>query len=300
MKEVIVIGNGFWGSAIARHLRKAAIDYVVLDNGDLSSGTLNSDAYTCLRWFGSGTVTKHLPQGWTKERIESWVNWLIRKKYLEQTGQWVYNVRLDTWKRYEDCYLMRDVSTFSNRTKAHPKNITKIEDVGDCCKVYTDTGFIRCHKIVLATGVWTDDILKASGYAPIGVTSLNGSALLVEPLQKRISKMVNWNGEVITINVRPFKNYDLLPNSKNWWYYGATTEKPVSEKAQEEMMRSLELVFGGNVKVKKTLTGRRPMYVGGVVKVSDNIVVATGGGRIGLALAGPAADDVLSILKEDL
>jgi glycine/D-amino acid oxidase-like deaminating enzyme len=299
MKDAIVVGSGFWGAAIARKLKNEGMDYAVIDHGDLRSGTRNSGAYTCLRWFSSGTVTKQLQPTWTKEKIEAWVNWLVRQEYLESVGQWIYHKRLDTWKRYDDCYLMKDVSLFSNRTKyvLHAK-VYCIDQKKDHCVVATDSGMYKAHQVVLATGAWTDELLKLSGLSPIGVTVINGRAIIVEPTDKIIRKRIEWNNEVISVSVRPFKNYDLLRNAKDWWYFGATTERSESESAYSEMLGAAALVLGENVKVKRTLTGVRPIYSGGVVRVSERIIAATGGGRIGLALAGPAAEDVISLLKE--
>lgn len=298
VKDVIVVGSGFWGAAIARKLNKAGMDYTVIDDGHIDSGTRNSGAYTCMRWFSSGTIAKQIPDDWTKQRIEKWVNWLINNKYLEPVGQWVYNKSRDTWKRYDDCYLMKDVSAFSNKTKhVVQDSVVRIKDGRDCV-VYLKQGTpIKAKYIVLAAGVWTDEILKNSRMNEIGVESLNGRALLIEPTKLRND--VKWDKEVISVNVRPFKNYDLLKNSKNWWYFGATTEKPESEKAYDEMLGAAQLLFGGSVNIKKILLGRRPVYNGGVVKVTDRIISATGGGRIGLALAGPAAEDVVNLINNN-
>lgn len=301
--DVVVVGSGFWGSAIARQLKKAGLNYVVLDNGDLSSGTRNSGAYTCLRWFDSGTVTKHMPLEWTIERIEKWINWLHHNEYIEPVGQWIWNKMAGgRWTRYHDCYLMKDVSAFCNKTKAKSAIVDKVEDKGKSCVIHTNFGKVKAGMVVLATGAWTDSILQASGFAGIGVEGLTGRAILVNPLESEIKKQLQyWKGEVITINIRPFKNYDLLPNSDNWWYFGATTEKILSDKSYDEMLSSLSTVFGeSNVIVKKTLTGVRPVFDQGISRVSGRIVAATGGGRIGLALAGPAAEDVLKIVKENL
>ena len=132
---------------------------------------------------------------------------------------------------------------------------------------------------MLAAGVWIDTILKNSHMNEIGVEALNGRALLLEPTE--ITSKIEWNKEVISVNVRPFKNYALLKSSRNWWYFGATTEKPESEKAYDEMLAAAELILGGSVRIKRILLGHRPVYNEGVKKVSDRVIVATGGGRIG-------------------
>ena len=302
MKDVVVIGAGFWGAAISRKLGRAKLTYTVIDNELPIGGSRNSGAYTCLRWFSSGTVLKQLQPTWTKDRIEHWVNWLIRQGYLESVGQWVYNKRLDTWKRYDDCYIMKDVNAFTNKTKnLYHDRVTHIKQKDDYCQIYMNASSpVKARHIVLATGAWTDNLLSQSGMNPIGVEGLNGRAIIVEPEFKVIKKRIEWAREVISVSVRPFKNYDLLPNSKKWWYFGATTEKTESQKAFDEMIGAAKLVLGPDVRIRGTVTGVRPIFGKGVVKVSERIIAATGGGRIGLALAGPAADDCIRLLKESM
>ena len=301
MKDVIVIGSGFWGSAIARKLKKAGLDYTVLDNGDGHSGTRNSGAYTCLRWFDSGTILKHIPENWTKEKVRRWVTWLVKQGYLELTGQWIYNKRLKTWKRYEDCYVMRDVSRFSNRTKAIAAEVLNIEMRKDRCRVNVmrlgspAANSFDAKYVVMATGSWTDKILERSNLPISGTTTLIGRAVLLKP--NKIKLPFEWKGEVLSINTRPFKNFDLIPNAKNWWYFGATTEKEASEKAYDEMLTAAVDLVGDSAEITTVLVGFRPILDNGVRQINDRVIVATGGGRIGLALAGPAADDVVSLIK---
>ena len=302
MKDVIVIGAGFWGSAVARKLKKAGLSYAVVDDGNMASGTRNSGAYTCLRWFDSDTITKHLPLHWTKNKVRKWVRWLEKNDYLEPVGQWTYNKARDTWKRTDDCYLMRDVSAFSNRTKAIPGKAVAIGMHKDFCIVSLENNSLYGRHVVVAAGIWTDSILQKSNLPLSGVQALGGRALILKPQKKHIFQndkydIDEWKNEVISINVRPFKNFDLLPNSKNWWYFGATTEREESDKAYDEMVRAgIDLV--GETQVTKTLTGFRPIMPEGVKRINDKVIVATGGARIGLALAGSAADDVIKLIKE--
>jgi glycine/D-amino acid oxidase-like deaminating enzyme len=228
------------------------------------------------------------------------VNWLIRNGYVESVGQWIYNKQLDTWKRYDDCYIMRDIHAFSRKIKPTDDSVVQIKEKKDRCSVNLHYGSpIEAKTVVLATGAWTDKLLKDSSLDPIGVEGLGGRALIVEPSDKVIRKRIEWAKEVISVSVRPFKNYDLLANQTNWWYFGATTEKDESEKSYAEMIGAAKLVLGENVKIKETLFGVRPIYNGGVRRVSDRVIAATGGGRIGLAIAGPAADDVVRLIREN-
>jgi hypothetical protein len=128
--------------------------------------------------------------------------------------------------------------------------------------------------------------------------------MLLKPDPKALRKRCpDWDGEVATVIVRPYKNFDLLPTNNHSWYYGVTTERQESEKAWDELAEAATYLVGAQGTVLHAVRGFRAVCIDGKAKVAlvspkRRVIAVCGGSKVGLGLAGVAADSVMEHLDE--
>src|SRR4051812_2831382 len=73
--DLIVVGGGFWGCAIANRAVEAGLDVHLIDNGYEKSGSRNASGLANRNWFAS---PKGLPYWWTNRDTFDAFHWIGR------------------------------------------------------------------------------------------------------------------------------------------------------------------------------------------------------------------------------
>lgn len=303
--DLCVIGSGFWGSTCAAMARASGKypNIITIDASEGQGASRNCQPIDSPRWFKrTSTMTKLLKPGWIN-RIGDSFEWLERHGIIRRTGRWYCaygNVRY-----HEDFYVTVPDSDLCNRwTKGRVSELCEWRGRVEI-RVNSGESVYTARKVVIAAGVWTDVLLKASSMRPIGVYGLKGRNLYISTKfnpKKHISR--NWRRhQPIVFSPRPYKDFVLMHVGGERWYWGNTAEKKDGDensKAHMEMLNCLSDFVDDDAAIIKTNTGIRPIVKGEMVfvdKVAKNIVVATGGHKTGLPLAPLAAQDSLRMLR---
>ena len=145
---------------------------------------------------------------------------------------------------------------------------------------------------IVAAGAWTDELMARSGLAKVGVQALQGSGLIFGntpppdvPLWQEVSPyrqyaIRRWaNGTVrvcATLETKPEKHEEYLAKMED------ATQRHLSPERQR-----LEVLCGLRPVLEEGPTAR---------KVTDKVVVATGGGRIGAIYSFAVAEKACDLL----
>jgi hypothetical protein len=188
----------------------------------------------------------------------------------------------------------------------------------------TEARDVFAHRVVLAAGVGTDDILRQSGLSPLDVTPQPGAGIVL-PVAPGSGRM---NGEPVLLHhVNPYKHYSL----RDWRARESPTIRTRVPQTMAQMSQTTEMIrLGDTVETPRVpyrassiekmidmmrpyfslstepsvkygsyvLHGVRPVLADGptVQRVLPGLVVATGGGRVGGVLSFWAAEEALRLL----
>lgn len=289
--DLLVIGGGFWGCAIANLAVERGLNTHLIDNGYLSSGSRNASGLSNPAWFKDG---KGLPIWWTKRDTSGGLNYLYQMGG-KPTGE-LFSSYQNPAVRYRDglitCPTLKPF--LETDAKRHQRSVLRLE------RSIIDSGWfvemmegdrLWAQNVVLATGRHTDLLLKLSGLPTTGVTGLRGRSLILRG-------SVEWTAPRTHLS-RPYTCYTLKAWDDGCLHLGATTERSSmsGEKQFSELLRMKDLL-APQTKVVDVLDGYRPVCPNGPVveKWTDHLIVATGAGKVGLTMALPVANRVLGML----
>lgn len=285
MIDALVVGAGYWGVAIARLLRQRGFQVDLVDDGHPRGSSRNSAGIFQKWWYKAETTSKRAPSAWDASPD---IDWLLELGLAQQTGEAFTNEMNGNSYYRPDCYL------------ADPKAILSLEPVQDGMVVYlrdskegVDAVFghiedpqERYRKVFVAAGAWTDKLLVRSGLEPVGVKPLRGRAVIGGHAPK--------DGTPSTVLAAPYKHY----TTRAWGdkvRIGDTVEPTYREALPDDFLRLARPVMNGDYHFS-VQDGLRPVTKQYVVEPrSDNIIVATGGHRVGLGLAMPVARRALEL-----
>lgn len=286
MADVAVVGAGFWGSAVARLARERGATVELIDDGNRLGASRNASGYLREDWLHSETVTKHFPDWALGKRLEEGLTWAVRQGAKAVTEQF-HNVPRGTTRNRDGLYMMSDPYSVMDEPTVHGK-VERLERHGKlgCWLVHVEGREpITASYVVLAAGAWTPGLLKASGLPPLSVAPLIGRALLCSDVEGAPDG-------VATYMLRPYRDVSVRTWTDGSLRIGETLERyELRPKALGDLVAVMQ-AFYPSARIKQVLEGWRPECVEPTVRqIAPGCVAAVGGGRVGLLLAWPAANE---------
>lgn len=285
--DLIVVGGGYWGSAIAHEAGQRGLDAAVLDDFNPASGSRNASGIIHPKTYGSKLFRHFMPPDWTKEDLAASFEWLKRHCGAVETVEHFTN-----WQRQDLGVRPLPVGLYLKDNDAllglvEPFN-DRVERIERCDGDWILNGLYRAPRLVVAAGPGTDAVLALAGAAPLGVTALFGRGLAIRGATPYPSPLV--------VQTRAYRKFETRP-----WHdlirVGDTAEvKPDEAKYRDELRAVADWVAPGSETVK-WFEGYRPVCEQFTVRlVGDGLVAATGGHRMGLGLSGLVANKALGLL----
>jgi glycine/D-amino acid oxidase-like deaminating enzyme len=275
MYDLVVVGGGFWGVATAMVAKARGLDVLHLGDSRPGEASRASLGFFCERWY------KLL---W-RQRVER-ARELAEKlgvKFLHYPMKMSGSMPFVNggWETF-------DPWQFLELSPPMQASVVSVEPG----VVHTEYRTYETRGIALATGVWTDTLLHASGMPLLGIKGVGGSCLVFDGETPESSLLCH--------HLNVFHQYVMRPWKPGQVIAGATVEKK-PEKQAEYMDKMLAVVspyatkYGW--KVREATWGLRPVHEGPLVRsVAPGVTVLSGGGRIGAVLSFWAAEEALRTL----
>lgn len=292
MFDLIVVGGGYWGTGIAYEARRLGWDVLVIDSGDPRSGSRNASAICDPSAYKSKIFQPLWPPDWQKSELEESFNWLVaRGGRVVEEAFWNRFAGTEPRKGTKCIYLednstllrliggrkMRDVVRFGDEREWGWNVVTEREGVG-----------LATKRLVVAAGYKTDEVLKSLRVESVGQTVLPGRGIIAAGTPKLELP--------VTVMIRPYTKHTV----REWngsYRIGDTAEENFTEKRLEALREIGRETLGG-YKEEEVVHGFRPVTDRFLVeKVAPNLVVATGGHRLGLGLTGLVAARALRCFR---
>lgn len=274
MFDLIVVGGGFWGVAQALFAEAQGKRVLLIDTPRDGRASVVAAGLFSLRWF-KGPMRALAKQA-LNDAYAAGVE-------LRKTGADVITYK---GERYTDV----DLLTFNPHQFLSLRLADRSERV-----VHVSAGSVRTdagdqymgRRVVLCCGIYTDELLTGSGFEPVGVKPLWGSAVLLH-----VKEVPPRPLQVFT---NPYAHYTVREwGNKNFVRVGETLEKRAGRR--EEYLNKMRTVMADHLVAKYAggglvVSGARPTLERGmgVLRVPDGPYVATGGGRSGAIMSFWAA-----------
>ena len=303
--DLAVIGAGFWGVAIATEAKKRGIGVVLFDDARPDSGSRNAAGLVQRGWFREptsttkpGIINRLTPKRWGLCSVDEGLAWLAINANLRQTGE-VYSSYLGPKVTVRpDLYLVYPETILGLAGSIPQIHVTSVvQRAPDRVFVHTDrTSTFAVRAVVIAAGVWTDELLRASNLPPVGVSRLRGRAILArtpKPVPTPVTRLI-----------RPYVSYTLRPWADGLARIGDTVERSERDGAKQaaDLNKTLQEVAPGS-EIVRWFDGYRPVapeFVVDSVIGSSRIVVATGAHRVGLIMAGIVAKRAVDLVEKGM
>ena len=275
--DVIVIGAGFWGTAITLGLRQRRREVLCLD-GDEPSAASRAAGGLAYPDDPVQQLGARLP-GWWRERHSqaclAFCEQGASEGWMERSGE-LFCTRRNPEPRFREGLWLADCPRLLSIAAARPFRVERIQRHSRGWRV----GEWEASTVVLATGCFTDALLEASGLPATGVARLAGQALFVAKSGSQIP---------LTFGYRLAGDTRTRKATERRWTPGVvrigdTLDGP-THQGQLQALRDL----AGGPEVGQTF-GLRPVLPQLLVDaVEPGLIVATGGHRTGLTTAGGIA-----------
>jgi glycine/D-amino acid oxidase-like deaminating enzyme len=286
--DLIVIGGGYWGSAVAHEARQRGLDAAVLDDFNPASGSRNASGILHPKTYSSPLFKKYMPADWSKADLLASFEWLKKHCGAVETVEHFTN-----WTRPDLGVRKLPVGYYISSNEAltglaEPFN-EKVDAIRRSDGLWIVNGMFRAPRLVVAAGIGTDSVLALAGVAPIGVTSLFGRGLGVRGLTTHPSPLV--------VQTRPYRKFETRPWG-DLLRVGDTAEvRPDEAKYRGELRAVADWLAPGSETVE-WYEGYRPVCEQFTVRlVAEGLVAASGGHRMGLGLSGLVAVKTLEMLS---
>jgi glycine/D-amino acid oxidase-like deaminating enzyme len=289
MYDLAIVGTGFWGSAAIRIADTRGISAVSIDDMDPRGASRNAAGIVTRSWYKQHTVRSMTDGVFSMSEVDEGIDWFASNTGLQRTTEEFYSYQRPNIVNRADTYLLPG----PDRVLVEPGvvgKVTKIEGPDPWRLTLSGGDTVVTRKVILALGYRTQELCP-----DIGVVPLHGRALVVNADTYK-SKFAR------TYLASPYKHLTVRPWGDGEYRVGDTTERrPLTdleaEATYKQLLEKAERITGDNLSATGTLHGIRPvlnkMYVG---HVDSDLVCITGGHRVGLALAYPAAKRALSLL----
>ena len=283
MLDTLIIGAGFWGTAIALELQKHNQNFQLLDSGEAEAAS--PVAAGLVRQSGLDQLTA---PWWTPQHLQACHEFL--RHWGRSELEWIGNPSQPLGRLRPGLWLLDPTVLLQHfqpiRLRVHRLRTTSLHWTIEC-----QGQNLQARQIVLAAGIHCDTILKASELPPIGLQALPGEALLgaaSHPLDYPRTWSYRLPGDSRTRTV----------TARNWPEQGLRVGDTLGDKAgQWDMLLHWFQEMGGQGPTQR-LWGIRPKAAQGLVveRWAPGLVVASGGQRNGLASAAGVALRVHQLL----
>lgn len=289
MHDLLVIGGGFWGSAVAAHAEHLGMDVLVLDDDSPTGASRAAAGLLHTEWF-TGQLATVLPRWWNAKQLAYALDWLTEHWKLAQT---TFEFTNKDKRRERPIYALPAGFALSTAELAGVRCLSHVD--GAWAAHCSDGSEYQAERVVVAAGVGTDALLKASDLDPPGVKPLRGAALIAH-----ISNGLSDVPAICGYMARPYTTYMVRRLSDGVIRCGDTVErKPQPEDKTEALLLGVAQKYFPEARPITLVSGERPVCKEGVFveRMAKDLVVATGGHRIGLGIAPAAARRALQLLK---
>ncbi len=287
----MVVGAGFWGTAISLALREAGREVLCLDCDQ--PGAASPAAAGLVRQSTLDRLAVSGPRWWTEQHSQAcqdFLQWGMAEGWA-RLGQ--ERIVSDYQPRLRPGLWCVECAQLLSLAGAESGRVVRLEPRSGHWWVETEEGPVQARQVVVAAGFFSDALLAASHLPTLGIQPLPGSGLLAQasrPLLEPLTLAYRLTGDTRT----------RTATARNWVgnrvRVGDTLEP--GEHEQMEVLRQLLEQAGGQGPIVKRW-GIRPALVQLCVeKVAENLVVASGGKRTGLATAAGAARRVVDLLSQ--
>lgn len=272
--DLLVVGAGYWGAAVAFEAKRRGWSVAVIDDGDPRSGSRNASGICDPRAYHSSVFAKYWPPNWQPSDLTESLAWLV-----DRGG---YRVREYFWNRFAgtaprtgaECVYVADPTTLTR--SAYPRLNKGVRDVPH-------------RRLLVAAGYRTDDVLASLGLPTLGVRPLPGRGIIASgtpstPLPS-------------SVMIKPYVKHTVRSWAGGFWKVGDTAEQEFKDSRLEALRDVGRACLKDYVEVRVN-EGVRPVLDRFTVeKLMPRVVVATGGGRLGLGVAGLVAEKVLEAFR---
>lgn len=289
--DLVVIGGGYWGTAIAYEGRAKGWTTLLIDSCDTLAGSRNSSAVCDPAAYKSNIFQKYWPTGWQPSELEESLNWLVSVGGGRLVREAFWNLFQGTDPRAGSAAIYLDDNTQLERL--HPREAGTVhrgEKRAGGWVLHSSLGELQTTRIAVAAGTNTDNVLGSLSLPKIGVESLAGRGIILRGTPRV---------EVpVSVMIRPYTKHTIR-DWKGAWRVGDTAEPgdTLNDKKLEDLRKVVKAVMPGATEIK-TVVGYRPVMAQFTVdKLAPGVVVATGGHRLGLGLSGLVASRSLSCFR---
>lgn len=287
--DLVVIGSGYWGAGIAYEARRKGWLVLCIDDRDEKAGSRNASGVCDPKAYQSSVFKKYLPPGWGKAELQDSFSWLIDRGGQLQ-DEWFMNRWAGTLPRSSHSCIYLDSNsliTGLNGVGLRGK-VSRIELGRGTIEVITSDRIVSAKRVVIAAGYRTDQVLESAGLSPVGVGELPGRGLVGSGRPE---------AEIpLSVMIRPYCKHTVRSWGRNLYRIGDTAEKVPRPKSLDDLRAVAHSVLTG-FRETEIVFGYRPVADRFLVeKLKPNLVVATGGHRVGLGLTGLVAARTLEIL----
>lgn len=283
MTDLVIIGGGYWGLAIAIEARKAGFNVNLVDDGAPDAGSRAASGIADRVSFKSPIIRKLLPDNWTQDDIDESFAWLCAHGGVER--------QLTFWNWFEGreprpgnhVVMLDRLDTLANYVPGR-KLATVAERHGKTVILATGHTFTP-DRLVIAAGARSETLTG------VPVNALFGRALIVEGILKDDSPALPLN-----LLIAPYRNVHVRPWGR-YYRVGDTVEPKPNDDRLKPLYKVVDLCFKPRYNIVRVEQGYRPTTDKFVVEqIEPGVILATGGYRVGLGLAGLVAKKVVEML----
>lgn len=277
MKDVVIIGAGLFGCIIAKQLKEKGLDVVIVDNAEDRAGSRPAACLMKPSWYSSMGREQYIPAMETLESLYEVKTIEFHTKVAKTKVKWI-----------DPKIILLPNSIFAKVEKIFRSEMTNF------WTIHTNTGHFDTKRIIVAAGIWCNDILHQAGLGKVPhLSPMTGTAFTVEgKVEKPL--ILLW---------RPYKQavfWEMYPG-KIWIGDGETAKDYQEHHLIKSQHRCADFLQIPPAELRP-ITGHRP-YVKDIKpkpcyleQHAPNLWVVTGGAKNGTIAAGWAANELGKVL----